>query len=253
MNRNTFVRRCGLIGGLLLAANAAALEATLDWDRETVLSMPVKGVVTRLEVRPGDKVAKGALLVQLDQRPFRNRIDALEAKLGKLEAVLAEARRELERAEELYDRTVLSEHELQLKKNDFIAARADHEAARAELTAARLALEYSTLRAPFALRVLTREVEIGQTVVADLRPTPVLRVAAEDTLLAVAEVDVQQAAKLTLDQELVVTIGGSGSTGRLVAVAPLGDDKPGRYRIAVRLKRKVAAWLAGQKADIRLP
>ena len=253
MNRRKFVRHCGLLGGLLLVANAAALEATLDWDRETVLSMPVKGVVTRLEVRPGDKVARGALMVQLDQRPFRNRIDALEAKLGKLEAVLAEARRELERAEELYDRTVLSEHELQLKKNDFIAARADYEAARAELTAARLAREYSNLRAPFALRVLAREVEIGQTVVADLRPTPVLRVAAEDTLLAVAEVDAEQAAKLSLDQELIVTIGNLRRTGQLVAVAPLGGEKPGRYRIAVRLPRKGADWLAGQKANIRLP
>ncbi len=253
MNLPKSVTLLGILGGLLLATEALALEARLDWDRETLLSMPVKGVVTRLAVRPGDTVDRGALLVQLDQRPIRNRIDAAQAELRKLEAIRAEAKRELARAEELYDRTVLSEHELQLKKNDFIAAQADYEAGRARLTAARLEQEYSTLRAPFALRVLARQVEVGQTVVGDLRPTPVLRVAAEDTLLAVAEVDVQRAASLQPDQELTVTVGQLHRRGRLVAVEPLGAEQPGRYRIAVRILRQGAPWLAGQKADIELP
>ncbi len=242
-----------LIAGLALAADAAALEATLAWDRDTVLSLPVKGVVTRLAVQPGEIVAAGKLLVQLDQRPFRNRIDALEAKLTKLEAVLAEAKRELERAEELYDRTVLSEHERQVTKNAFIAARADYEAGRAELTAARLAREYSTLRAPFRLRVLDRFVETGQTVVADLQPTPVLRIAAADTLLAVAGLDAARAARLQTGQTLAVRVGETALEGTLVAITP--DDAGGKagYRIAVRIARTRPEWIAGLPAEITLP
>ena len=242
-----------LLGWLLLGSEAAAVDAVLDWDRETLLSLPVKGVVTRLEVRPGDTVAKGALLLELDQRPFRNRVEALVANLRKLEAVLQEARRELERAEELYDRTVLSEHELQVAKNAHIAAQAEYESGRADLTAARLAREYSRLRAPFALRVLACRVAIGQTVVGDLRPPPVLRVAAADTMRAVATVTPETAARLRPDQTLVVRIGADQESGTLVAIEPVGDDSGMAYRLAVRLARKDRPWLAGQRAVIELP
>lgn len=240
---------CWLVG----SAGAATVPALLDWDRETVLSLPVKGVVTRLEVRPGDTVKKGRLLLELDQRPFRNRVEALVAKLRKLEAVLQEAKRELERAEELYDRTVLSEHELQVTKNAHIAAQADYEAGRAELTAARLALEYSRLRAPFALRVLECRVAVGQTVAADLQPTPVLRVAAEDTLRAVAMLDAATASTLQPGQALAVRVGPVRRQGRLVAIEPVTVDEGIAYRIAVRVARSGQAWLAGQAAEITLP
>ncbi len=232
---------------------AQALEARLTWDRAVTLSLPVKGVVMRLAGRPGERVEKGVMLVQLDQRPFRTRIDALVARLRDLDAVRAEAKRELERAEALYDRTVLSQHELQLKKNDYIAAQAAYESGRAELVRARLDLEYSTLRAPFAARILERYVEVGQTVVADMRPTPVLRVAARDSLLAVAVLPAQKATGLEPGRRMPVIVDGTRIEGELVAIASRETPQGIEHRIAVRIPAGEHGWVAGQPAVIDLP
>lgn len=230
-----------------------AVEARLAWDRIVTLSVPVKGVITRLNVRPGERVPAGRLLVQLDQRPFQARVEALQARLREREAVLAEARRELARAEELYERTVLSEHELQLKKNDVITAEARHAQVRAELVRARLDLEYSTLRAPFDARILARLAGVGQTVVADMRPTPVIRLAAADSLRVEARLAPGEAARLRLGQRLPVRVGNERLEGEIVAITAPEGETGERYRVALRIVVGDRPWLAGQRAEFDLP
>ena len=49
----------------------------------------------------------------------------------------------------MYDRSMLSDHDLQIAKNNFTAAQSNHLQALASLTKAKLNLEYSAVRAPF--------------------------------------------------------------------------------------------------------
>jgi len=258
---NTEMDKCGtpsrhvfwLMLLLLASPPAQAVEARLAWDRIVTLSVPVKGVITRINGRPGERVPAGSLLVQLDQRPFQARVAAQQARLREEEAVLAEARRELARAEELYDRTVLSEHELQLKKNDVITAEARHAQAKAELVRARLDLEYSSLRAPFDARILARLAGVGQTVVADMRPTPVVRLAAADSLRVEARLAPAEAARLHLGQRLPVRVGSARLEGEVVAIAAPEKESDDRYRVALRIRVGDRPLLAGQRAEFELP
>ena len=68
------------------------------------------------------RVASGALLVELDQRVLRAGLAAAEARVALAKLKQAEAGRELDRTLELYDRTLLSEHEKQQAQIDAAAA-----------------------------------------------------------------------------------------------------------------------------------
>jgi len=236
-----------LVLGVLSVPAAAGqrLEGRLHWARVVELSVPVSGVVAEVPVRPGQRVARGGVLLRLDQRGFRAAREAARARLAGREADLEEARRERDRALELYERTVLSDHELQLARIAHTQAEAAAAEARAALVRAELELEYATLRAPFDAVVLERRAEPGQTVSAALAP-PVLLVVAEAGRMALhvpVASDVAAALRSRLGdggfrvriqdreyparlQALRPAAGGKGEGVVAVFVAETGDDRP---------------------------
>ncbi len=132
--------------------------------RELRLGTLVSGVVADVRVRTGQQVRAGDVLVILDQREFRARLERAKALSARASALLAEARREEERALELYDRGLLSDHELQKAQIDRLEAEAHKAESMAEETRAGLDLERSTIRAPFDGRILEVNTWKGQPV-----------------------------------------------------------------------------------------
>lgn len=218
------------------AAQAAEVAATVDWVRRVELGTPVSGVVAEVHAAPGDRVAKGAPLVALDPRPLEAALAAAEARRSKAVPARAEAERELERTRELYDRTLLSTHDLQLAEIAFAQADAELQAARAAVQQAELDLEYSMVRAPFAGVVLARPAEPGQSVVNRLESRPLVVLAEAERLLARAAVTAEVADGLEAGQELGVTVDGATVPGtvRQVGLEPVAPDaEPPRYALEV--------------------
>ncbi|WP_457675054.1 hypothetical protein [Thiolapillus sp.] len=136
---------------LLQAAEQSPDEGVV---RELRLGTLVSGVVDEVRVHKGQQVRAGEILVVLDQREFRARLRRARALSARAAALLAEARREEERAQELYDRGLLSDHELQKAQIGRLEAEARRAESMAEETAAGLDLERTTVKAPFSGRIV---------------------------------------------------------------------------------------------------
>ena len=117
---------------------ALDIKAELDWARRVELGTPVKGVVQHVMAQSGQRLARNDVLLQLDDRAFKSRAKGLKAQVAHYKAEFVEAEREQERALELYDRTVLSDHELQVAKNNLIAAEARYQKGQMSLVQAEL-------------------------------------------------------------------------------------------------------------------
>ena len=237
-------------------AGAAEVEGRLDWARRVELSIPVSGTVAEVKVEPGARVAEGDPLLVLDQRPFKARVSKAQAEVASAKEALEEARREVERAQELFDRQVMSTHELQLEKIALTEADSAYQRARSELELAQLDLEYSTLRAPYPAIVLQRRVEPGQTVVTRLQTTPLLVLAGADMMLARAQVTPAQLAQIEPGREVDVEVAGNtyrGTMGNL-GLEPTDTAEGPRYPVEVRIAVEAGETLrAGQPARIVLP
>ena len=243
-----------LMGGPTYAAN---VDATLQWARRVELSTPVSGVVAKVYVKGGDRVKANQPLVELDQRGFRAAVKGAEADVKRLGESRDEAHRELERSQQLYDRTLLSEHDLQLAKIANTTAEAKYEAARAVLTQARLDLQYSVVRAPFDALVLARPAQLGQTVVTRLQSVPLVTVVESGRMLAHAQVDEAGLAKLQQGQDVTVESAGHRFEGKVVQLGmePVaGGTGTPRYAVDVVFSYPVGTILrAGQSATVSLP
>lgn len=138
------------------------------------LTTRVSGVVERVLVKPGQHVKKGTPLLRLDATVLRAQLDEAGAGLARAEADEADARRDLGRAQELFERTVSSTSELDAAKTRHARAQAELSASRARLVIAQKNLEDAELKAPFDARVSTVPGQPGTVVVADCQPRPLI-------------------------------------------------------------------------------
>lgn len=146
-----------------------------DWDDyvgrfeaiQNVEIMPrISGQITAIAFRPGVEVGKGALLFQIDPRPYRAAVEQARGQALRAVAAVSNAQSELRRAEELRAFQAVSQEELETKQATLRSARADLAAARAAVDARELDLSFTSVRSPIAGRVSDRRVAIGDYVSA---------------------------------------------------------------------------------------
>jgi multidrug efflux system membrane fusion protein len=241
--------------GAVGATHAAELQATLQWGQRAELGTLVSGVVAEVAARPGQRVARGEPLVRLDDRGFRAQVDGARAAVTRAQVRYEEAERERERALELYDRTVLSEHERQLAEIAYQEARADLQAARARLVQAELDLERSRLVAPYDAVVLQVRVGPGQVIVSDLQSEPLVVVAERGRLVARGLAPVADLGALEPGAEVEVEVRGDRYPGRVshIGLEPAAEAA-GRRVYPVEVSVQIPAdkrLYVGEAATIR--
>ncbi len=157
---------------ILLAGLSAPL---LAWAAgEVELTTRVSGVVESVFVKPGQTVRKGAPLLRLDATVLRARLAEAAAETARSEADELDARRDFERAQELFNRTVSSTRELEVATTLHARTRAALDAARAKQAIAQKNLDDAELKAPFDARVGAVPGLPGTVVAADCQPRPLV-------------------------------------------------------------------------------
>jgi RND family efflux transporter MFP subunit len=159
---------------VMVLAGGGLLGASPLWAAEVELTTRVSGVVEEVLVRPGQQVKKGAVLARLGKAVLQARLDEALAEQMRAKADEADARRELERAQELFNRTVSSTSELEAATLRHARAQATLAVARARSVIAQKNLQDAELRAPFDGVVKAVPGGAGTVVTADCQPRPLI-------------------------------------------------------------------------------
>ena len=133
---------------LSFSSHAQQLQGVLDWGETVKLGFPVTGVVQDVHVNAGDRVKSGQVLVSLDQQPFNAAVQKCKARLERIQPSIFDAKLELDRAEELFERTVLSEVELQRIDGDYKELLAEENMIKADQQQMKWKLAKSKLISP---------------------------------------------------------------------------------------------------------
>lgn len=156
---------------------ARPLESSVEiWDDFTARINAVKTVEVRARVNgylekinfaEGEYVKEGDLLFVIDQRPYKARVSAARANVEEIEARLALAGKNLERAKGMYKSKVISKEILDTRDSDLLAQKAALSNAKAQLADAELNLEFTSIRAPISGRIGETRVDEGNLITAD--------------------------------------------------------------------------------------
>ncbi len=230
-------------------AIAAEYPATLDWSGRVNLTLPVSGVLDTVVAQAGQMVKKGELLASLEPTLFKAAVAEVRADLDRLTEEQLDSRRDLDRVQELYARTVASTTELDAAKLRHARASASLAATQARLELARRQLAVAELRAPFDALILQRHGEPGLVISSQCQPATVFTVARADELIARVALTAEQAAVVRFPGNAEVVIGDSVLNAELRA---LSVDAAMRYSLELSLPR-TPGLLPGKMLQVRLP
>ena len=126
----------------------------------------IDGELMEVDYREGDRIRKGAPLVQIDPRPFQVQLEQAEAQLAKDQAALQNARIDLQRYETLIARNAVAQQVLVTQRSTVQQDEAAIKLDEAAIDNARLNLTYCRPTAPVSGRVGLRLVDPGNFVSA---------------------------------------------------------------------------------------
>lgn len=166
----------------------------------------VSGKIAQLFADFNSPVKQGQILAQIDQQPFQARVKQARAalksatgNLAKAKNMTAQRKRERDRMATLRPQAFVSQADLDLAETNYRDAEAQVEVvqaqvdqAQATLSSAELDLGYTTIYSPVNGIVVSRNVDVGQTVAASFQ-TPTLFVIAQDLTQMQVDANVSEA------------------------------------------------------------
>lgn len=154
--------------------------------RGSVTVLPqVNGYVRSVLVRPGQKVAVGAPLIEVDAREESAALASTQAQLAAAQANLALAKQVRDRTEALHREGLATAEELDQRKASAEAAAAAAAAAQAAVTQRKVAVQFFSVRAAAAGVVGDVLVRVGDFVNASTRITTINQAGALELSIAV--------------------------------------------------------------------
>jgi len=122
------------------------------------------GEVLQLLVETGDVVAQGALMVSIDPRTVRNRLDQSNAELTAATSRREIAQTQMARVESLVAAGTLTQSDLEQSILDLANAEAQVVTSRVSVENARIAVDDTDIRAPISGTIIFKPVEKGQVI-----------------------------------------------------------------------------------------
>jgi HlyD family secretion protein len=256
-------------------ADRGAIRVTIDEtgvvepERQIVVKSPISGVVRRLHVREGDSVRAGQLMATIvPDIAQANALAQLRSEMSGGEIRVNNLRREYERAQELEQRSLISESNvesarvaLEQAENDLRAARERMRLMEESGVQSTDAAQSARITAPSAGVVILRGVEEGETVVGGTSAfgggTELFTIADLSTLLiraAINEVDIGKVARGDTVAITVDAFPGDTATGivRLVPPAARQQDRIRVFDVEVEVRAGAAILRPGMTANVQI-
>ncbi len=232
----------------------------------------VSGMINEIYVDYNSEVKKGQLLAQIDTSLFeaqlnqsKANIDNAKATLMKNKAVLEYDTKTYNRYKNLYARNLVSKNDLDSAESAYktdlaqvAAAKASIMQAQANYNTAAANMRYTKIISPVDGIVISKEVEVGQTVAASFQ-TPTLFTVAEDLTKMRIETSVSEAdiGKVKEGQEVEYTLDGypdSIFTGIVtqVRLSPTTESNVVTYTVIIEVENEESKLMPGMTANVSI-
>ncbi len=178
-----------------------------------VVRARVDGELVKVAFREGQQVKKGEVLAQIDNRGFQAALHTAQAALAKDEALLANAKRDLARTEDVAAKGFASRQQLDSQTAQVASLTAAVQADRAGVETAQVNLSYTTILSPLDGRAGVRQIDQGNIVHAN-----------DANGLVVITQTQPIAGMFTLSQAALTTVVAAQDKGPLKVTAISRDD-----------------------------
>ncbi len=231
---------------------------TINPVQKVLVGSQVSGTISRITVDFNSVVKKGEILAQIDSTFLYASVKEAEANVERNKAEVNQAKRVFDRMQELFKKNLSAQADLDAAQTAYESAVAQFNQTQAALDRVKVNLRYSTIKSPIDGVVISRDVDVGQTVAASLQAPQLFSIANDLTRMQVeASVDEADIGQVKEGQSVTFTVDAYADeafngTVKQVRLAPIVSQNVVTYTIIIDVPNPELKLRPGMTATVSI-
>lgn len=179
---------------------------TMESVTQVDVGTQVTGIIDKLYADYNDTVKKGQLLAEIEKTLLDSELRSADANMASAKSTLDYAKQNYDRDVKLHNEQLISDYEFSNTKKEYEVAVAAYEKSKADRVRAAKNLNYAEIYSPIDGIIISREVEVGQTVVSSMNVANLYVIADLDNMQVVGNVDEADIGQVKVGQNVTFTV-----------------------------------------------
>lgn len=217
----------------------------------------VTGIIDKLYADYNSVVQKGELIAEIEKTMLESDLKSAEASVESARHTYEYNRTNYNRDKALHDKQLISDYEFQTSKKDYEVSTAAYEKAMADRVRAAKNLNYAEIYSPIDGIVISREVEVGQTVVSSMNVANLYTIADLDNMQVIGNVDEADIGQVKVGQRVTFTVDAYPDdlfegTVTQVRLSPTTESNVVTYEVVVGASNPDHKLIPGLTANLTI-
>lgn len=230
---------------------------TLESITSVDVGTQVTGIVSKLFADFNTRVKKGQVIAEIDKTTLESELKSANSTLESARVTYNYTKANYERDRQLHQKKLISDYDFDTTRKDFLVAKSSYEKAQADRVKAAKNLSYAEIYSPIDGIVVSRAVEVGQTVVSNMSVANLYTIADLDRMQVVANVDEADIGSVKVGQNASFTVDAYSNdtfTGRVtqVRISPTTTSNVVTYQVLISAANPEHKLIPGLTANVTI-
>lgn len=240
-------------GNLNIVVNATG---TVNPDTTVNVGTQVSGRISKIYVDYNSHVKKGEVLAVLDTTSLYQSVQQSQAEVRSAQAQVIQARLNFQRMKKLYSKQLASESDFDTDSVAYIVAQNSLHSAETQLQRAKINLGYATITTPIDGVIMSRDIDVGQTVAASFNTPQLFSIATDlHSMRISASIDEADIGQIRLGQNVDFTVDAFPDetfTGRVtqIRLQPITTNNVVTYTVIIEVQNPDLKLMPGMTANL---
>ena len=179
---------------------------TIESASQVDVGTQVTGIIDKLYADYNTIVTKGQLIAEIEKTLLQSELTSAEANVESARLTYEYNLSNYNRDKALHDRQLISDYEFQTTRKDLEVSRTAYDKAKADRVRAAKNLNYAEIYSPIDGIVISRDVEVGQTVVSNMNVANLYTIADLDNMQVIGNVDEADIGRVKVGQDVTFSV-----------------------------------------------
>lgn len=187
-------------------SRSVTATGTVESKTQVDVGTQVTGIIDKLYVDFNDRVTQGQLIAEIEKTLLESELKSADANMESAKVTYDYTKTNFERDKALHDKQLISDYEFDTSKKEYEVAKTAYEKSQADRVKAAKNLNYAEIYSPIDGVVISREVEVGQTVVSNMSVANLYTIADLENMQIVGDVDEADIGQVKVGQSVTFTV-----------------------------------------------
>ena len=230
---------------------------TLESVTQVDVGTQVTGIVSKLFADYNSIVTAGQIIAEIDKTTLESDLKSVNATMESAKQTYEYTKKNFERDKALHEKQLISDYEFETSRKDYLVAKAAYEKSQSDRVKAARNLSYAEIYSPIDGIVMSREVEVGQTVVSNMSVANLFVIADLNNMRVVADVDEADIGSVKVGQNASFTVDAYPNdvfNGKVtqVRINPTTTSNVVTYEVLISTENPEQKLIPGLTANITI-